>query len=70
MTEAVWAVERYPLLICKIVEICMLKHALLDYLSDLKSAQMNVQHSLIQELMLYQFKQGHNAVEETKKKIV
>ena len=30
---------------------------------DLKSAQMNVQHGLIQELMHYEFELGHNTTE-------
>ena len=33
---------------------------------DLKVALMNVQHSLIWELKLYQFKVGHNVTEATK----
>ena len=33
---------------------------------DLKAAQMNVQHSLIRKLMLYEFEPGHNATEATK----
>ena len=33
---------------------------------DLNVAQMNVQHTLIWELMLYKFKPGYNAAEATK----
>ena len=33
---------------------------------DLKAAQMNVQHGLIWEFMLYKFELGHNAMEATK----
>ena len=40
--------------------------ALLHSLCDLKEAQMNIQHSLIQELMLYVFKLGDNVIEATK----
>ena len=40
--------------------------ALLHLVCDLKAAQMNMQYSLIQELMLYKFKLGHNAMEATK----
>ena len=35
--------------------------------NNCKTIQMNGQHSLIQELMLYKFKLGCNAVEATKK---
>ena len=40
--------------------------ALLHYIYNLKAAQMNVQHSLILELMLYEFEFQQNAVEATK----
>ena len=33
---------------------------------NLKSAQMNMQHSVIQELMFYEFKLGSNDTEVTK----
>ena len=33
---------------------------------DLKAAEMKVQNSLIQELLLYKFKLGHNATEANK----
>ena len=35
-------------------------------LSDLKATQMNMQYSLIWELMLYEFELNYNAVEATK----
>ena len=41
--------------------------ALLQSVCDLKAAQMNVQCSLIQELMLDKFELGYNATEVTKK---
>ena len=39
--------------------------ALLHSICNLKAAQMSVQHSLIQEIMLYEFKQDHNISETT-----
>ena len=33
---------------------------------NLKAAQMNLQHSLIWEIILNEFELGHNTVEETK----
>ena len=39
---------------------CILFH------SDLEAAQMNMQHCLIHELMLYKFELGHNTIEVTK----
>ena len=36
-------------------------------MSDLKATWMNMQHSLIQEFKLYEFKLGHNTTEATKK---
>ena len=32
----------------------------------LKAKEMNMEHSIIQELILYEFKLGHNAVKTTK----
>ena len=40
-------------------------YALLYFIFDLKATQMNVQHILIQELLLYKFKLGHS-MQETK----
>ena len=37
---------------------------------DSKAIQMNVQHSLIWKLMLYEFKLGHNAMEISKKHLL
>ena len=39
-------------------------------LCGLKAAHLNVQHCLIQELMLYKFELGHNAAEATKKQLL
>ena len=39
---------------------------LLHSVCNLKASQMNVLHSLIQEIILYEFKLGHNAAEATK----
>ena len=43
------------------VTYCALSHSE----CDLNTAQMNVLHSLFQELMLSKFELGHNAVEAT-----
>ena len=51
----VGALTPCALLLCVCVCVCVLK-----------AAQRNVQHSLIRELMLYGFQQGHKAAEETK----
>ena len=40
--------------------------AFLHSVCDLKATQMNVQHSLIQELRLFESELGHNAAEVTK----
>ena len=40
--------------------------ALLHFMCDLKTAQMNMQCSLIQELMLNVFEEEHNTTEESK----
>ena len=39
---------------------------LLQSMRDLKAAQMNVQNSLIQELIFYKFELGYNTMEATK----
>ena len=50
-----------------IIVIGMLIHyTLLHSVCDLKVAQMNVQCSLIWELMFCQFEQGQNTIEVTK----
>ena len=41
-------------------------HIMLYSIYDLKAAQMNVQMSRILELIFYEFKQNHNAMEATK----
>ena len=40
--------------------------ALLHSMPNFKAAQMNMQYSLIQELILYEFELGHNSAETTK----
>ena len=50
-----------------IMVVGLLTHcALLHNMYDLKATQINEQHCLIWELMLYEFKQGHNPTEATK----
>ena len=44
----------------------LLHCALLHSVDDVKAAQMNMQHSLIQEYMLYEIEQSYNAIEATK----
>ena len=44
----------------------MLTHALLLSIFDLKAGQMNMQCSLIQELMLYEFQLGYNVTKAAK----
>ena len=66
MTKAVkqWKI---PTVVIKSMVVCVLTFcALLHSMCDLKAPQMNVQHSLIQELLLYEFKLGHNTAEATK----
>ena len=46
--------------------VSVLTCALFYSMCDLKVAQMNMQHSLIWELTLYEFKLSHKAVEATK----
>ena len=41
--------------------------ALLHSMCDFKATQMNVQCDLIQDLMFYEFEQGHNTIEATGK---
>ena len=48
------------------VDAALTYSALLYFMYDLKIAQMNIQYTLIQELILYKFKIGHNALEATK----
>ena len=50
---------------------CALTHCtLLQSKYNLKAIQMNMQRSLIQELILYEFKVGDNTVEATKTFVV
>ena len=50
-----------------IVVVGTLTHcAMLQSMYDLKSTQVNTQHSLIQQLILYEFKLGHNVIEVAK----
>ena len=44
----------------------LIRCTLLHSMYNLKAAQMNVQYSLIQELMLYKFEPNHNIMEVTK----
>ena len=53
-------------MIGRIVIVGVQKCALLCSTCDLKAAQMSLQLSLIWELMLYEFKLGHDTPEETK----
>ena len=53
--------ERYPLW------LIVLTHALLNSVCDLKAAQVNVQHNLIWERMLYKFKLSHDTADATRK---
>ena len=41
-------------------------HVLLHSVCNLKAIEMNIQASLIQELLLFGFEVGHNAEEATK----
>ena len=55
MTKTVQAV------IGSIMVVSIVTHALLHCVCDLKAAQMNLQCSLMHELMLYKFKMGQEA---------
>ena len=58
---------RVPAVVGSIMVVGVLKFsALLHSLCDLKFTQMNVQGSLIQDIMLYKFKLEYNAKEATK----
>ena len=61
ISEAIWAIETTWYMV-----IGVLKYALLHFICDLKATQMNIQYSLILELMFYNFKLGHNVTEVTK----
>ena len=67
MNEAIQAVE-IPFVVNSITVISVLTcYALLHSMWDLKAQQMNIQQSLIWDLILYKFELNHNAIEETKK---
>ena len=56
-----------PAVFSSIVVVGALTHcALLHSVCDLKAAQMNMQSSLIQELLLYKFKLSYNTVKAIK----
>ena len=61
MIEAVQAVV-VGIMVVGVLTRC----ALLHIVYNLKAAQMNMQHSLIQQLMLYELKLGHYTAEVTK----
>ena len=57
---------KVPIVVGSIVLVSALTYcALLHFMFDLKASQINEQHSLIQKLMFYKFKLGHNAAEAT-----
>ena len=68
MTKEVQAVRKITTVVSSIVVVdTLICHALLYSMSDLKAVnQMSMQHCLIWELMLYEFKLGHNAIEAAK----
>ena len=65
MTEVIQAVK-LPAGVGSIVVVSVLTCALFHSVCILKATQINVQHSLIQELMLYKFELDHNGAEVTK----
>ena len=68
VTKAIQAMEGIHCDCCSIVVVGVLTcYALLHPVCDLKTAQINMQRSSIQELMLYKFEMGHNTSEITKK---
>ena len=60
MTEAV------PVMVGSIVVVGVLTCTMLHSMCNLKATQMNMQHNLIQELMLYKFQLGCIGAEATK----
>ena len=50
--------------------IILVTHALLHSMCDLKAAQINMQCSLIQELILYKFKRGLRPQKQSKTFVV
>ena len=56
--------RKLPALVDTFMVIGVLRHcALLFSVCDLKATQMNMQYSLIWELVFYEFELGHNATE-------
>ena len=53
-------------MVCRIMIVGVLIHALLHSICYMKATQMNVQCSRIWELTLYKLEMGHNALEATK----
>ena len=51
------------MMVVGVLTCCTLLHSVYD----LKAIQMNVQHSLIQKIILYKFELGHNTADVTKK---
>ena len=66
MTEAVQTMESIHMVGSIMVVGAQTCYTLIHFMCDLKAIQMNVQCSLIQEFMLYEFKLDHNAAEATK----
>ena len=58
MIKAVQAVVD-SIMVIGVLTCCLLLHPT----CDLKASQMNMQRSLFQELMLYEFERGHNTAE-------
>ena len=67
VTEAIQAIEGTHAVVGSIVIVdALMFYALLHFMYDLKATQINVQCSLIWELMLYEFELDPNAAEATK----
>ena len=66
MTEAVLAVLGITVFGNMMVVEPLVSCALFPSVCDLKTTKMNVQSSLIRELMFNEFKVGHNSMEGTK----
>ena len=57
---------KVPAVVGIIIVGILIKYVLVHFMCDLKAVQMNVQWSLIQELMIYTFELGLTAIEATK----
>ena len=66
MTKAVQPVVVLHCVDSIVIVGVLTRYALLHFMCDFKAAQMNIRHSLIRELMLYNFELGHNTTETTK----